>query len=261
MEAFDITVTLSEFMKLCGLSDKKNARDHFRTAAECLFSLYMTFDYQVWENTGKRRKRVKKHFSAYLLDSTEETRTLDKDPVIDSRICVAFSVKLLEYLCTRYIMPLNIKIFAINPYNHPHAYNILRHLSEVYRVRMNKRQDEEQKVRIAVETLLKACPELPTVDKVRDNQNRKYWEKIYEPVQRDLDALEEIYGLITWEYTHKNGEPFSDEELGFSGAKGYSFYEWLHFNIDFTLPDYPDTTERVKKFLAGKRRRAAANKA
>ena len=257
VEVFDITVTLDEFMKLCGLSDRKNARDHFRAAAECLFSLYMTFDYEVWETIGKRRKRTKKHFSSYLLDSTEETRTLDKDPVIDSRICVAFSVKLLEYLCTRYIMPLNIKIFAINPRNHPHAYNIFRHLSEVYRVKMNRGQE----ARISVEALLKACPELPTVNEIREKGNREYWQKIYEPVQRDLDALEEIYGLITWEYTHKNGSPLTDYELAH-----YSFDEWQKFMIDFTLPDYPDTglplkeTERVKKYLAGKRKHAAAKK-
>ena len=267
VEVFDITVTLDEFMKLCGLSDRKNARDHFRAAAECLFSLYMTFDYEVSETIGKRRKRTKKHFSSYLLDSTEETRTLDKDPVIDSRICVAFSVKLFEYLCTRYIMPLNIKIFAINPRNHPHAYTIFRYLSEIYRVRMNRGQE----TRIAVKTLLeKACPELPTVDEInnRHYEERHYARNIMKPVERDLYALMNIYGLITWEYTHKGGEPLTDDELGYSEEYGltddreypYSFNEWLHFNIDFTLPDYPDTTERVKKYLAGKRKRAAAKK-
>ena len=254
VEVFDVTVTLTEFMELCALSDRKNARDQFRAAAECLFSIYMTFDYEVWENTGKRRKRTKKHFSSYLLDSTEETRTLDKDPVIDSRICVAFSVKLLEYLCTRYIMPLNIKIFTINPHKNPHAYTIARHLSEVYRVRMNKGQPP----RISVEALLKACPEIPTVDEVRENQNRKYWEKIHDPVERDLDAIADIYGLVDWHYTHEGGEPLSDEELGLNGAKGYSFDEWLHFMIDFTLPDYPASSKRVKKYLAAKR--AAAKK-
>lgn len=264
VEVFDITVTLTEFMELCGLSDRKNAREQFRAAAECLFSLYMTFDYEVWENTGKRRKRTKKHFSSYLLDSTEETRTLDKDPVTDSRICVAFSVKLLEYLCTRYIMPLNIKIFSINPRNHPHAYTIFRHLSEVYRVRMNK----GQQARISVEALLKSCPELLTVDKMKSKhyKDRHYEQLIMEPVERDLYALMNIYGLITWEYTHKGGEQLTDDELGYDEEIGitreraYSFDEWLNFMIDFTLPDYPDTTERVKKYLAGKRKRAAAKK-
>ena len=258
VDKFDITITLNDFMELCALSDRKNAREQLRAAAEALFSLYMTFDYEVWEGTGKRRKSLKKHFSSYLLDSTEETRTLDKDPVIDSRICVAFSVKLLEYLCTRYIMPVNIKIFTINPHKNPYAYPIARHLSEVYRVRMNKGQPP----RISVEALLKACPDLPTVDEMdaKHYKDRHYEQLIMKPVERDLDAIADIYGLVDWHYTHENGEPLSDEELGLNGAKGYSFDEWLHFMIDFTLPDYPDSTKRGKKYLAGKSRRAAAKK-
>ena len=259
VDKFDVTITLKEFMKLCALSDRKNAREQLRAAAECLISIYMTFDYKVWEGTGKRRKSVKKHFSSYLLDSTEETRTLDKDPVIDSRICVAFSVKLLEYLCTRYIMPVNIKIFTINPQKNPHAYTIARHLSEVYRVRMNKGQPP----RIAVKTLLeKACPELPTVDEINDRhyEERHYARNIMLPFERDLDAIADIYGLVDWHYTHENGAPLTDEELGLNGEKGYSFEDWLTFMIDFTLPDYPDTTDRVRKYQAAKRRRAAAQK-
>lgn len=266
LEVLRITVTLKEFMELCGLSDKKNARDHFRAAAECMFSIYMTFDYEVFQNTGKRRKRVKKHFSAYLLEATVETRNLDSDPIVNSEISFRFGPSLMEYLCTRYIMPIDINIFKINPHKNPHAYNIARHLSEVYRVRMNKGQHPL----ISVETLLEACPELPTVDemKAKHHKDRHFEQLIMEPVERDLDAIRNIYGLVDWHYTHSNGVPLSDEELGYSEEYGltddkeypYSFNEWLHFMIDFTLPDYPYTTERGKKHLAGKRKHAAAKK-
>ena len=249
VDKFDVTVTLDEFMELCCLSDKKNAREQLRAAAECLFCLSMTFDYEVFETKGKLKKRVKKHFSSYLLDSTEETRNLETDPVIDSRVCVAFSVKLLEYLCTRYIMPINIKIFTINPHKNPHAYNLARHLAEVYRVRMNKGQQP----RISVKALLAACPELPTVDEIREKGNREYWQKIYEPIERDLNAIADIYELVDWHYCHSNGLPLSDEELA-----NYSFDDWLDFLIEFTLPDYPDSTDRVKKYLESKRKKAAA---
>ena len=263
LEVLRITVTLDEFMKMFGLSDKKNAREQFRAAAECMFNVYMTFDYEVFQNTGKRRKRVKKHFSAYLLEATVETRNLDSDPIVNSEISFRFGPSLMEYLCTRYIMPIDINIFKINPHKNPHAYTIARHLSEVYRVRMNKGQPP----RISVEALLKACPELPTVDemKAKHHKDRHFEQLIMEPVERDLDVIRNIYGLVDWHYTHSNGEPLTDDELGYSEEYGltndrkypYSFDEWLTFNIDFTLPDYPDTTERVKKYLAGKRKRAA----
>ena len=80
------------------------------------------------------------------------------------------------------------------------------------------------------------------------------------PFERDLDAIADIYGIVDWHYCHSNGEPLTEEELGLNGEKGYSFDDWLHFMIDFTLPDYPDSSERVKKYQASKRRRAAAKK-
>ncbi len=239
-----VEITLNEFMTLCGLSEKKNARDQFRAAGECIFSIYMTFDYDIWTGTGKRRKKITKHFSANLFEATVETRPFKQDIIIDSKIDFRFGPSLLEYLCTRYIMPVNIKIFTINPHKNPHAYNIARHLSEVYRVRMNKGQTP----RISVKTLLETCPELPTVDEMKAKGNREYWQKIYEPVERDLDAIADIYGLVDWHYCHSNGIPLTDEELGLNGEKGYSFDEWLTFMIDFTLPDYPDTTARRRKY-------------
>ena len=254
LEVFRITVTLKEFMKLCGLSDRKNAQDQFRAAGECMFSIYMTFDYEVWTGTGRRRKNVKKHFSAYLFEATVETRNLETDPIINSEISFRFGPSLMEYLCTRYIMPINIKIFTINPRQHPHAYNLARHLSEVYRVRMNKGQPP----RISVKSLLEVCSELPTVEELREKGNREYWQKIYEPVERDLDAIANIYGLVDWHYCHSNGIPLTDEELGLNGARGYSFDEWLTFMIDFTLPDYPDTTARRRNYQERRSRRETA---
>ena len=254
IQVLRITITLDEFMALCGLSDRKNARDQFRAAAECLISLYMTFDYEVWQQAGKRRKSLKKHFSAYLFEATIETRNLETDPVVNSEIDFRFGPSLIEYLCTRYIMPVDINIFKINPHKNPHAYNLARHLSEVYRVRMNKGQPP----RISVKTLLSACPELPTVEELREKGNREYWQKIYEPVERDLDAIADIYGLVDWHYCHSNGIPLTDAELGLNGEKGYSFDEWLTFMIDFTLPDYPDTTARRRKYQERRGRRAAA---
>mgnify|MGYP002625208067 CR=1 FL=1 len=227
-----LVVTLDEFMILCSLSDRKNAREQFRKATEALFSIYMTFDYTTWEVKGKRRKSVKHHFSSYIIDGTDEVRTLDKDPVVDSRITVGFSPMLIEYLCKKYLMPVNIKIFAINPRTNPHAYTLARHLAEVYRIRMNKGQPPRISVRTLLET---SCPELSSVEEVREKEHRKYWEKIYKPVQRDLDAIADTYGLVDWHYCHRNGEPLSDEELA-----NHNFEDWLDFMIEFTLPDYPE---------------------
>jgi len=240
LEVLRVNITLYEFMTLCGLSDKKNAREQFRKASECMFSIFMTFDYEVWNGTGKHRKKLKKHFSAYLFEATIETRTLQTDPIINSEISFRFGPSLMEYLCTRYIMPIDINIFRINPHKNPHAYNLARHLSEVFRVRMSKGQPHH----ISVEALLKACPELPAVDEIKSRayEERHYDRHIMLPVERDLDAIADIYGLVDWHYTHSKGEPLTDEEL-----TNYSFEDWLNFMIDFTLPDYPEAKGKVKK--------------
>lgn len=233
-----VEVSLDEFMSLCGLSDRKNARDQFRKAGQCLFSIAMSFEYSEWRETGKRRKEHKHTFGANLFEATLRTDIFENDIIVDSKIEFRFGPSLLEYLGYRHIMPINIKIFSIDTRKNPHAYNLARHFLDVYCVKKDKRQTP----RISVKSLLDVCPELPTVDEVREKGNREYWQKIQEPVQRDLDALSDIYGIVHWEYCHKKGIPLTDEELGLtaSGKKAYKFEDWLDLMIDFSLPGYPE---------------------
>ena len=249
VDTFEVTITLAEFMEIEGLKDKRNAREQFRAAAECIISLSLNFDYETFKGTGKHRKLVKEHFGYYLLEGTTERRTLEKDPIVNSEIVFTFSIKVLEYFCTRHILPLNIKLFRINPKTHPHAYNIGRKLMEHF----NANAWKGEPVRLSIKSLIAYCPELPSVEEVREKEHRKYREKIQEPVQRELDALADEYGIIeSWHYCHSGGVPLSDEELA-----NHNFKDWLDFQIEFTLPDYPDITERRKKFLAKKKKHAA----
>ena len=248
VDTFEVKVTLKEFMKMFGLSDKKNAREQFRAAGECLISLSLKFDYEIYKGTGRSRKAVKEHFSYYLLEGTTEMRTLEKDPVVNSEITFTFSVKVLEYLCTRNILPLNIKLFRLNPHTNPHAYGIGRKLMEHY----NANAYKGEPVRLSVRCLLPHCPELPTVEELRETGNREYWQKIYEPVQRDLDALEECGIIASYHYCHSYGIPLTEEELA-----TFTFEDWTEFLIEFTLPDYPIQEERRRKYMARKRMRAA----
>lgn len=247
VDTFEVKVTLKEFMALCGLTDKRNARDQFRAAGECMISLSLKFDYETYKGTGRSRKPVKEHFSYYLLEGTTERRTLEADPVVNSQITFTFSVKVLEYFCTRNILPLNIKLFRLNPHNNPHAYNIGRKLMEHF----NANAYKGEPVRLSVKSLIAYCPELPTVEEIRETGNREYWQKIYEPVQRDLDALEEAGIIASYHYCHSFGIPLTDEELD-----NYTFNDWLDFLIEFTLPDYPIQEERRRKYLARKKRKS-----
>lgn len=233
-----VALSLDEYMSFCGLTDRKEALKQLRNNAYTLFNLYATWDepgYVVDANTG-RKKRKKIHWNTRLFDTTREIMNLDKDPVTDSEITFFFSFDLVRYLCQKYIMPFNLLALSINPHNHPHGYTLAFKLMEHY----NENIIKHKNIRSSVEALLKACPEMPTPEEVKEFAKSKYWERIREPFERTLNALRDEYGIIEeWHYCNPGGEPLTDEQQTKCKVK-----DWLQWLVEFTLTDYPDQSER-----------------
>lgn len=227
-----ITVTLDEFMVMRGLKDKKYARAQFREAAHTLLNIGIKFDYifNREKGRGKTRKTIKEsaHVDGYIFICNVGFRTNDDEPLRNSRIIFDMNPKLLCYLCNRRVMPVDVRMFAINPQKNPHSYNIMRKLTEHYRMNAKKKNEP---IRISVRAMLEYCPELLKVDEVNDRHQAQL---IMKPVDRDLNALEETYGLIKQQYSHSKGKALTNEEL-----KKMPFETWLGLMIEFYLPDYP----------------------
>ena len=250
-----VTLELDTFMERCALKDRKHAMEELRANAYTLFNISMIWNEEGFEinpQTG-RKKRKKIHWDTRLFDSTKEVRNLDSDPVIDSSVTFNFAYDLVRYLCQKYIMGYCKKALTINSRKHPHALCMAHKLMEHYNMNVIKTDN----VRITVGALMAACPELPTFEEV---QGFHYTQLIREPFERDLLALRDIYGIVNWKYCNTGGEPLTDEQQ----ADKFSFKDWVQWRIEYSLPDYPDQTERkaeaIRRAANAKRRHAKSTK-
>lgn len=232
-KARGVTLTLEEFMTLCGLNDRKEARKQLRENAYTLFNLSMTWDeegYMINPETG-RKKYKKQHWDARLFDAKREIMNIDSTPVINSEITFFFTYDLVRYLSQKYIMPYNIRALTINPHTHPYAYCLAVKLMEHY----NMNAPKTNHVRISVDSLLKACQNMPTFEEIAST-TRQFSKRIRDPFERDLLALRDIYGIVEkWEYCNANGEPLTDKQ-----KTAYDFKDWLNWLVEFTLTNYPE---------------------
>ena len=243
---YTIKITLKEFMKLCALKDRKNAMEQFREAAKTLRSIYMEFDYTIYEKpqNRKRAKKVEKHYDGYVFAGHTETRIFDENDIFeDGDIVFDVQTRILQYLFSRSLRPINLKIFTINPHQFPHAYNIAWKLIEHYNLNA---KEPGQFVRLSVKCLIAACPDLPTEAEIKD---RHYSRLIMEAIQRDLDALITPYSIVEYHYLHANREALNDNER-------YSYEEWREFFIEFRPLEYPvkaiEARQRTRKKTAKK---------
>ena len=229
-----LTVTLKEFQAMRKLKDPKNARAQFREAAHTLLNASLKFDYSFFRKKGRKTIEETAHVDGYIFICNTGFRTNDEEPLQNSRIIFDMNPKLMCYLCNRKILPVDLRMFTINPHNNPHSYNIMRKLTEHYHMNATKKNET---VRISVRAILEYCPELRNLDEVKD---RHHVQLIMKPVDRDINALEDTYGLIKHQYSHRKGKTLTDDEL-----ENMPFETWLDLMIEYYLPDYP--VEKAKK--------------
>ncbi len=240
-----IEVTLDEFMTMRGLTHKQNAREQFKEGAHALFNVGLHFDYTISRKKGKKNVEDPAHVDGPMFICTEGFRTNPDEPLHNSRIIFTLNPKLLHYLCHRSILPVDVRMFAIDCRKNPHSFPIMRALTNYYHMNAKKKNED---ICISVRSLLEACPELPTVDEIRQDEAGQLSLRIRKPFERDLDADELTYRLIKWRYCKRGGIEFIDEE---TQPADYSFHDWLSLMIKFHLPDYPvETAKRVRKLKA-----------
>ncbi|MBQ3455483.1 MAG: hypothetical protein IJG36_03515 [Synergistaceae bacterium] len=232
-----IEVTLKEFQAMRGLKAPKNAREQFKGGAHALFNVELNFDYPIFRKKGRKIIEETAHVDGPMFICTEGFRTNPDEPLRNSRIIFTLNPKLLHYLCHRSILPVDVRMFAIDYRKHPHAFHLMRALTDYYHMNAKKKNEP---VRFSIRAILEYCPELPKIDKVSDGHQAQL---IMEPIDRDLDALEDTYGLIKHQYSHRKGKILTAEEL-----EKMPFADWLDLMIDYYLPDYPvEKAKRVRK--------------
>ena len=224
-----IKFSLDEYMTLCGLSDKKRAREQVNAALEVLFDMRISYD-----DSKKGNKRTN-----YL-----DMRIIDakgiKNGIAYLRL-VPLYVEMLEKVAKQSAMPYRLDILkASKGTQNRNAFYIARKMQE-HRF-MNSGKPNERK--ISIRTLLEAAPFLATEEEVRAG-NRNFTDRITKPFMADLEEACVALGIGTegYELHYAGGEMIPDNELTELNYETFiDAYVWFD-----ELPDYPNQNERIKK--------------
>lgn len=223
-----VTLSLTEYMELCGLRDKKEARKQLTEAVRAIYNISMGWQETIYEG----KKKIERRWQARVADVMGEEWV--ESPIKNSKVLFKFTFDMAEYLSMAYIMPYPENLFQINSKYNPHSYYLGRRLLDHYNQNINK----ENRNRILVKTLLRGIPDLPRYEEVR-----RVKELIIDPFERDLDALVDIYGILcSWEYCSKGGTPVPEEQL-----VGIDYNTWASLLVLFKPKDYPEQRERLSQ--------------
>lgn len=221
-----VSLSWNEYMSFCGLTDRKEARKQATNNIGAIYNFSLEWDEKskiIDPETGKRKYR-KTHWKARLIDK----QGID-EIITDGGITVYFTVDIAQYLSQAYIMQINLQTLAIDNNKFRHAYSLAIKLYAHYFQNAGKYKH----VRISVESLLEACPEMPRPEEVK---SRHYSQQIIDPFEENINALQEAGSIEEWHYCNSGGEALTDEQL-----RDYDFNDWLHWLVEYTLPaDCPE---------------------
>lgn len=226
-----VTMSLTEYMALRGLKDRKSAREQVKK------DLAVIFDAQISFEAGKGKG------AAFLDMRICEAKGIDAK----GQISVSFAPTYFSLVTGYPVMPYAKELLKINSNNSPFAYGLGRKILELKNMNAGKPSEDI----ISVKTLLKAAPGLPTYKEVMAT-DRHLTKRIIQPFIDNLDACD---ALFTWEFCHSKKRPLTDQELE---ALDYSLFERLYVRIFWRT--YPDQTQRLEAKKAVKPRKPRASK-
>ena len=221
-----IRFSLDEYIELCGLSDKKRAREQVNTALKVLFDISISYD----DSKNKNRSR-----------NYRDMRMVDDKGIKNGIVYLHFAHAYSEMLaqCSESSpMPYPLGILqASKGTQHRNSFYIARKMVE-HRF-MNAGNTNER--RISVRVLLKAAPFLATEEEVR-NSDRRLADRITKPFMADLEEACVALGIGSegYELHYARGEKIPDNELTELDYETFtSAYVWFD-----ELPEYPNQDKR-----------------
>ena len=244
-KARKVDMTVGEYMDICGIKNKTQAYQQLNNAARTIYNVSMKFPYTVYEKkkiTGKDGKKktitvpVEKVMETRILEALE--RDLEQPPQIENgKITFHFAFGLTQHLSFSPIMPFNNALLKIDPKHNPYSFYLGRKLL-IYK---NSNKEEGSGNRISVEKLIAFCPYLPSYEEIMSGA-RQVRKRIIEPIERDLNRLQDDGILLDWHYCKAKGEPIPDDEI--SNA---TYTEWKKFLIEFELAPITEELEGTEK--------------
>ena len=154
-------IPLREYMELCGLSDRKNAREQLTRSLQDLYHTSASWREEIHYNleTGEKLSTPELHtFNSRLLVSIGNPAK----PIDNGQAIVELNPRFIEALSQGFIAPLPLYLFKINQHKHPHAYRIGR----LFALHENMNIGKGNRHRISVKTILDRLPGIPNYEEV-----------------------------------------------------------------------------------------------
>lgn len=234
-----VSLPLSEYMKKRGLKDKKEARKQVKADLDVL--------YQMSIDTVQKINKKETNFT--------DTRIISDKGISNGIIQVTFSQKFLEILNASQTMYYPPFLQKIKPQKNPASYYIGRKLAE----HKNMHYLLDGGDTIAVSTLLKEAPTIPSYEEVK-NSDRAFSRRIISKLENALDAIKYTEGsdISGWEYCHSKGAPLTDKELKEGIAENYDTFSKLYIKVHWRY--YPEQQRKEKAPTQNKGKNKAVKK-
>lgn len=248
--ASTIKKTVKEYAQFRGLSDLKQARNELRAVTNTLLVAKVNID-GVWYVVGGKLKGLDDEPPADSYTRLEDM----PDPIRDGVVEFTFNYYLAVKLAAKSLPRFHYGLGQTDGRKNPHSFNIGIKICNHHNMNILKPNAN----RISVKALLAACPDIPQYENVK---NRRYKQLIMDPFERDLMALKDKYGVLaSWHYCGPNGADLTAEQV-----TNYAYKDWITWNVEFRLVDFPEDElievkqDVVKKAAAAKKKRNYSRK-
>lgn len=219
-----VTISLDRYMELCGLdATNKPQKDKARRRVHEDLNYLYRFSLEWHAQGGGKYADFRKERICTIAELKKGIITF------------AFTDNLANSLNSAYIGQYPTAIFRLDDRNkntYPLARKIAMHASNDYN------RAKGTAYILSVESLLSVCPDIPSYKEI-EAKSRAFTQKIREPLEKALDALQEF---ATWEYCNSKGAPLTEEQLA-----ARDWHTFSKFLVRFKLIGEPDNTERLQR--------------
>lgn len=226
---FDVEAYLTARGKEINTNNKKNLMREVKQYYETLKRI--TLDFEEYDYNKKELKKNNLEIFAGK-GSTESFIKRSKNYFF------ILNPFLAEYLIEKnFISYFPNNAFNIDIMRHPNALSITNKLSVLYSMNYWK----SNKGLVSLKNLLSSISDIPSYEDV-SKSNRAYFNRIIEPLEKDLDYLQELNILTKWEWANKKREVLTNEQL-----KSYDYKALENCFLSYELADYPEQEQEEFK--------------
>ena len=205
--------SISNYMKMCGLKNRKETLKQMKRD----LNIATQSQYE-WKEHGR----------------CGQMNIIDKWDTVKDDVQIRLTQSFWDIFKKYPVGSLSLESFRINIQKHPNSHHFSFKITQHKHMNYSKPTADI----IAVKTLLEGS-EIPPYEEVIAKYSGSIHQKIIDPFERDLDALDKDF---TWEYCGKNGALLTDEELN-----NFTYDIFIKSNIKATWKHFPDQTKRLEK--------------